>query len=290
MSRTPLVALLEDCCMKPGNGLQLIVAVVTLAVTMGCGPGSQSSEAGKVDGNRQTNIAQKAQALYEEKCRTVAGEKIYRTVPDVEGIVLLKVRPQAGPREQADLMWPGAAFALEATGDEFISTFLGYEQSSRQVPVTPEYRGYINSRFVPDNPSNLPGYRYVDVVDEKSGKRYRYALAKKPRPTSQIGWVDVVLDKALAPDPAPRYGVTFEDHVIPEERAMGLASSTVKVIDLQTNEVLGEMLRYARGAIKASSANPTPWLSAYKCPGHPVGAEAATRKFADQILIPAKEK
>ncbi|MBK6638440.1 MAG: hypothetical protein IPG34_12730 [Rhodocyclaceae bacterium] len=58
-----------------------------------------------------------------------------------------------------------------------------------------------------------------------------------------------MLDKTPAPNPAPRYGVTFEDHVIPAERALGLASSTVKVIDLKTGEVLGEMLRYAWGVI-----------------------------------------
>ena len=114
----------------------------------------------------------KARALYEEKCKTVAGEKIYRTVPDVEGIVLLKVRPQAGSREWADLMWPGAAFALESRADEYITTFLGYEQSSRDgVPVSPDHRGYINTNYTPGNASNLLGYHYVDVIDEKDGKR-----------------------------------------------------------------------------------------------------------------------
>lgn len=39
--------------------------------------------------------------------------------------------------------------------------------------------------------------------------------------------------------------MTYEDHVVPEERALWLASSTVKVINRQTNEVLGEMTRYA---------------------------------------------
>ncbi len=124
----------------------------------------------KAEEEKKAALARKARALYEEKCRTVAGEKIYRTVLDVEGIVLLKVRPEAGGREWADLMWPGAAFALESRADEYITTFLGYEQSSREgVPVTPDRRGYINTNYVPENASNLPGYRYVDVIDEKDG-------------------------------------------------------------------------------------------------------------------------
>ena len=95
------------------------------------------------------------------------------------------------------------------------------------------------------------------------------------------------LDKVPATDPVPRYGVTFEDHVIPEDRALGIASSTVKVLDLRTSEVLGELIRYAWSP-GLSAANPSPWLSAYKCPMHPVGSSAATRKFVDQVLIPKK--
>jgi len=202
----------------------------------------------KAEEEKKAALARKARALYEEKCRTVAGEKIYRTVLDVEGIVLLKVRPEAGGREWADLMWPGAAFALESRADEYITTFLGYEQSSREgVPVTPDRRGYINTNYVPENASNLPGYRYVDVIDEKDGQRYRYTgsnkvvgkkditapniqLGIKNDPTYDLNVYQWTLVKSLAPDPSPRYGVTFEDHVIPDERALGVASSTVRVL------------------------------------------------------------
>ena len=69
-----------------------------------------------------------------------------------------------------------------------------------------------------------------------------------------------------------------------------MASSTVKVIDLQSKEVLGEMTRYAWSPGAPSRVNPSPWLTAYRCPGHARGADAMTRKFVDQILIPAKEK
>lgn len=233
--------------------------------------------------------ANTGKALWEEKCRTEAGEKIYKTVPDVEGIVLLKVRPQASQREWADPNWPGAAYGLEAREDEYISTFLGYEEAfvaGKPRPITKAYRGYINTSHKP-GPKEYPGYRYVDVIDAKDGQRYRYVLKNVVMPGKEYEWTKVVLDKTPAPEPSPRYGVTYEDHVIPEDRAFGVASSTVKVIDLETKEVLGEMLRYA-WSVPATSANPNPWLTAYKCPMHSVGAGAATRKFADQILIPKK--
>ena len=255
--------------------------------------------------------AEAGKALWEEKCRTVAGEKIYKTVPDVEGLLLLKVRPRAWEPEWADPNWPGAAFALEARTDEYITTFLGYEYATftlgRDGPneITKERRGYIATDPRPGL-MDRPGYRYVDVIDPNDGQRYRYSgsvkivgrkdtaakgvqMALARNPDYDLNIYRWTLDRVLAPAPSPRYGVTFEDHVIPEDRALGVASSTVRVIDLQTDEVLGEMLRYA-WSTPASSANPSPWLTAYKCPGHAVGAGAATRKFVDQVLIPRKEQ
>lgn len=238
---------------------------------------------------------QRGKALFDEKCKTVAGEKIYKTVADVEGVLLLKVRPQAGDREWADRMWPGAAFAGEPTGDGYLNTFLGAEVPLGHPPgspyfgkpPSPEMRGSITPKAPKDHrPIDRPGYRYVDVLDGKDGQRYRYVLVEISRPTSKIGWIDIVLDKTPAPDPAPRYALTYEDHVIPEERALWLASSTVKVIDRQTNEVLGEMTRYAWSAGAPTSANPSPWLSAYACPKSKGLSGYATRMFVDQVLIP----
>jgi len=285
----------EACCLKFITKPHLFIALFQLA---GCDAG-QAPTKGNVQnvvpsGPASMTPLQRAEAgkvLWEEKCRTVAGERIYKTVPDVEGLVLLKLRPEAGSREWADTMWPGAAFARENMADGYINTFLGYEEAFAfggiPRPITKAYRGYINTSYKA-GPKQYPGYRYVDVIDEKDGQRYRYTLAYKSRPNSKIGWIDTVLEKSPTSDPAPRYGVTYEDHVIPEERALGVASSTVKVIDLETGEVLGEMLRYA-WSTPASRANPSPWLTAHRCPDHAVGTDAATRKFVDQVIIPRKE-
>lgn len=253
------------------------------------------SQAGTVERAATKARMTDGKALWEEKCRSVAGEKIYRKVEKVEGLLLMKVRPQVGEREWSDRMWPGAAFALEATGEDYIKTFLGYEYASnpegRNDPVTPNNRGYVNTDR---RPGGLPGYRWAEVIDEKDGQRYRYSgRYDEPWKTDSAyskSYVRFNLDRTPSTHPSPRYGVTYEDHVIPEERALGIASSTIKVLDLKTKEVMGEMTRYAWSPGTPSRANPSPWLTAYKCPGHAVGAGAATRKFVDQILIPAKEK
>ena len=95
-----------------------------------------------------------------------------------------------------------------------------------------------------------------------------------------------MLQESVAVGPSPRYGVTFEDLGIPEERYLGVAGSKVRVIDLRTQEVLGELVRYVWSPGGPSSANPTPWLTAYSCPDQAIGANAVTRKFVDQILVP----
>lgn len=258
--------------------------------------------------NRAEYLAKikEAEAYYKDKCEKVAGIKIYKTVPDVEGLLLMKVRPERSDRELADPNWPGAAFGEEFRGDSYIKSFLGYEHSSSAdgSPVTPTHRGYINTD---KRPGGLPGYRWVEVPDPKDGQRYRYAgsdkvtgkkdstaynvqLELKKNPSYDMNVYQWSLDKTPSPSKAPpRYAVTYEDHVIPEERALWVASSTVKVLDLKTNEVLGEMTRYAMSYIHAPRHS-MPWLNHHVCPGTYGSSGTSTRQFVDQILIPMREK
>jgi hypothetical protein len=250
--------------------------------------------------NREEYLAKikEAEAYYKDKCEKVAGIKIYKTVPDVEGVLLLKIRPERTDRELADPMWPGAAFGGEVYGNSYITSFLGYEyRGVNKEGVISSERGYINTER---RPGGLPGYSWVEVPNPKDGQRYRYVLEfKEVTHTSSplIGGdgkaftvKENVLTKTLSPSKTPpRYAVTFEDHVIPEERALWLASSTVTVLDLKTNEVLGEMTRYAISYIHAPR-NSMPWLNHYFCPVIDGRAYQDTRHFVDQILIPKKEK
>jgi hypothetical protein len=125
----------EDTHMT-GTRRSLLYGVLLLLMLWAAFPGRwawNEHRLAKAEEEEKAALARKARALYEEKCRTVAGEKIYRTVPDVDGIVLLKVRPEAGGREWADLMWPGAAFALESSADRYVTTFLADEHAPEKV-------------------------------------------------------------------------------------------------------------------------------------------------------------
>lgn len=232
--------------------------------------------------------AQRANALFDERCKTAAGIKIYRQVKNVEGVFLEKIRPHQSDREWNDRFYPGAAFAEEVRGDDYIKSFLGYEHSNPSWgPITTERRGFIGPDFRPRNPYNLPGYGFVQAMED--GVLYQYSLRTELIPESKTGATRVVLQKKPASIKV-RYTVTYEDHVIQEERDLGIASSAVKVLDEVSGELLGEYTRYSKASsfTKIGGQNWSPWLSSYTC-GHVVIADrtATTRQFVDRVLIPA---
>lgn len=223
-------------------------AVFSIALTA-CGTGPSASQTG--------DRLAKAQAMFAERCKT-AGEKIYRTVEDVEGVFLLKVRPnEINYSNQFALDDP---YGSDLTGQGYISTFIrgSFQANSKDVP--------------PGFPSRM-GYRYVEAIDLKDGKRYRYTgnVREHEEVSSIIGGgtgktfktTGFVLDKTLVSEAAPRYGVTYDDISTREEREYWIAGSLLKVIDLQTNEIIAERLGYMVDWAQGSRAGGrSPWLLA----------------------------
>ena len=234
-----------------------------------------------------------AEAMFQERCKK-AGEFIYRTAENVEGVFLMKNRPKE--------MNYGDQFALtdpygnDSEGDSYIKSFLkGYHpHSSSPTPGAPP-------RF---------GYRYVDAVDPKDGRRYRFT-GRMDEPwkydsSYSTTYKRFVLEKVPAPGPAPRYGVTYDDISTREEREYWIAGSSLKVIDLKTSEVMAERIGYMmdRGQGDRGGGR-SPWLLAadHACPtfqrnpfrpippGHGASAQAIqTEDFVEKVLKPLLEK
>ncbi len=84
-------------------------------------------------------------------------------------------------------------------------------------------------------------------------------------------------------------GVCFSTYAVPvilgEIKKLFRDSGTVKVIDTQTNEVLGEMVRYAYFPGKIGSGASANWGRADLCPGALLNAGHATRLFVDHVLV-----
>ena len=236
----------------------------------------------------------KAEAMFQERCKT-AGEKIHRTVDNVEGIFLMRLRPKEMNRDNQFAM--DDPYGRDLDGDGYIETFVrgSYELMRPKDPR-------------PGWPSRL-GYRYVEAIDPKDGKRYRYTgrIDQPSLRDKRYGeWVrEFVLDKALGTGAPLRYGVTYDDISTREDREYWIAGSSLRVIDLKTNDIIAERVGYMmdRGQGKDSGGR-SPWLMAadHACPDfhrfpNPIvvvpGASAQPRQaqdFVEKVLKPILEK
>jgi hypothetical protein len=242
---------------------------------------------------------QTAEKMFAERCKK-AGEFIHRTAENVEGVFLMKLRPEGmnfGDQYRMD-----DPYGRDLGGDAYIKSFLaGFFEANARRPDVPK----------PDAPPHV-AYRYVEALDPKDGKRYRYTgRIKEVTKTSSplIGGdgraftvKEFGLDRVPAPGPMPRYGVTYDDISTREERDYWIAGSSLKVIDLQTNEVMAERIGYMMDRGQGSdSGGRAPWLLAANnaCPsfkpreGQQPGFSyqvGQTRKFVKKILKPVLER
>ena len=278
------------------NGIKSIF-VATLLLLMACGTPAQKTPDPAVPTSRLAI----AEAMFQERCKT-AGEKIYRTAENVEGIFLMKVRPNGinyghTPEQQFALDDP---YGRDLDGQGYIGTFIrGKYQAETIAPPAP----------VPGAPPRL-GYRYVEAIDPMDGLRYRYtgsmrAIGKKDvtaynvqvelkrDPNYDLNIYAFVLDKTPAPADSPRYGVTYDDISTHEEREYWIAGSSLKVIDLKSNEVMAERIGYMMDRGQGDNGGGrSPWLLAAStaCPAFPVAPGNhpfkmnQTRDFVEKVL------
>ncbi|MFT3818085.1 MAG: hypothetical protein QM750_10725 [Rubrivivax sp.] len=253
-----------------------------LALLAGC--------AGSVQTQRSERAAV-AKAMFEERCKK-AGVFIHRTVKDVEGILVMKQRPkEINYGEQFRMDDP---YGRDSLGDGYIESFLrgSFQANSggHQLP--------------PGSPPRI-GYKYVEALDPSDGKRYRYTgRLEEPWQTNKAflrGYIRFVMDKTIAPGAPPRYGLTYDDTSTLKERQYWIASSSLRVVDTLTHEVIAERIGYMWDPSQGDrSGGRSPWLLAtnHACPSFsripgekPDGRSSfnqprQAQDFVESVLIP----
>lgn len=185
----------------------------------------------------------KAMALFQERCKS-AGEKVTRTVDNVEGVVWMKWRESS--LNLADQFKLDDPYGHDCGGDKCVISLL-------------RVTGGVG--FNPEGAKRHPGvYSFVETVDPKDGRWYRYIGAMKLSPSWKPEEV-ARLKRETGRDPAPnsylvsfdrepidkptvRYGVTWDDISTREDREHWIAGGALKVIDLQSTEVIAERIGY----------------------------------------------
>lgn len=215
-----------------------------------------------------------AKAIFDERCKT-AGERIYRTVEDVEGVLLLYVPPKASDANLHDPNWPDAGLPQQYGGENYIANFLRWEHFQGQP------RGALNN--APSNTEDHPGYRYVDIKGAE-GTFFRYTLRNSKEGGQEL------LKKEKMDGEISRYSVSLTHLITLEDRKNWVAGVTVVVTDTQTGEALAKGTWYSfEPGLGSRAGHRTPWLFAKSCPELRGGQERApVRFFVDQILKPKK--
>ena len=264
--------------------LHLVVALSMLAISW-----SGTSEAWGTKSRLK-----EANEIFQKRCQK-AGEFIYRTAENVDGILLLKVRESYNHGDQYRMDDP---YGHDSWGEAYFKGFFLDAALVANSFASEEQKERIRQ--------TNQGFLYVDAIDPIDGKRYRYTgRTEEPWQTDKKylkGYLRFVLDKALAPEPKPLYGVTYDDISTREERDHWVAGSSLKVIDLKTNEVVAERIGYMIDPQQGNtSGGRSPWLLAasYACPGFGPSDRRSpgaayqldqTRRFVVKVLHPVVKK
>lgn len=221
-----------------------------------------------------TEQQQRAHALWQERCKK-SGVFIYKTVDDVAGVFLLNLRMRSNHGETpADQFALDDPYGKDVTGDGYISIFL---RNSRDLG---------NRKWWRPGLPRQDGYLFVEAVDPKDGKLYRYT-GRVVEPWQEDkkyakGYLRFEMERTPISQRSARYGVKFEDISTREERELWIAGSSLKVMDLDTGEVLAErvgyMLDWGQGA---RGGGRSPWLHA---------ANDACPAFGDRFVRPEQER
>ncbi len=211
-------------------------------------------------------------AYLKELCAAHGGDKIYKTIDDVQGVFQMKARNPDGDFQWADQYGMIEPWAL-ASGDwSRTAVTLG----------TRKGQGYW---FIEQQPEfgkpEGPPYRraFLTVTKNKADIKDSQAIV-----SADGFWLkkqEMTVLKLRS-----RYGYTTEDLTTPELRRRWIGGGKVKIVDLQTNEVLAERTDFYRATgpqVKMA------WASGTGCPsGPPRLVEASLRGFIMEVLRPPR--
>ena len=176
------------------------------------------------------------QEYFDHLCKTEAGEFIYKTVENVEGMYMMR------PREHATDYMQEHLYAME---DPY-----GYTDWEADRPqtifVNPPW-GLYSFLEVPLKPS-------VRVSGAKYQRFSGYVQDRSPmieEPVTEI---------------KSRYGYTWRGISRPHDRELGIAGGELIVLDLRLNEVLAVRRGFIHSGGVRNNASGVWWLSAQVCP------------------------
>ena len=216
-----------------------------------------------------------AKARFDEHCKT-AGEKIYRTVDNVESVLLAKRRPDRSNLSNQYAM--DDPYGDDSPGEAYAYSMLSGRDPNDGHLIVRARQGF--------------GYPFAVMVN-KDGMTYtHYRQAAEGEQGNSDGFIVTPYE-----GPLPRYSISYEDLSTREDRDHWVAGSRLMVTDTKTNEIIAERIGWMFDAGLGSTAGGrSPWaFAAYNaCPAFPkphgqyVSQLHQARNFVEKVLKPSR--
>jgi len=222
----------------------------------------------KAEARQKEYLASKA--IFEERCKS-AGEKIYQTVENVEGITLLNVPKESTSTSFNDPMWENAALPQVGKGKGYIRNLLNWEifykndrrRFTQAVDPRPEYKnlqiklyGYYDE--LDHNAQVLFGYKYIDVKEQNQYFRYKY-------PNNNLRKDTDTMDIEYIEQPS-RYALDYKPIIDPLDRKHWIAGLRVDIYDLKDNSLMASKTWYSIAPGQGHNYQTDEWAHPSICP------------------------
>lgn len=233
-----------------------------------------------------------AKEYFDILCKTEAGEFIYRTVENVEGVYQMR------PREHVtDKMLQDRYFLEDPYGHQKSHAEKTDVGSIQDGYVNPPYADAVKLGYVLYKPNQNYNFLEKPILAFKQNPADGAKYLRYTRPNTD----KLILEngKYLYPRNGQpqlfeermvqlksRYGFTWRGIERPHDRELGIAGGELIVLDLQTNEILALRRGFLRSGEVLDSPTGIFWLGAQACPPRPVWA---TKEFLHKVLKPLRE-
>ena len=230
-----------------------------------------------------------ANAHFEMLCKN-AGERIVRTVENVEGVVWMKWRDKLDVSDDYDQFKLSDPYGRDCNWEGCIEQLL---RATSGLNLDPSKKEPFHT-----------GYRFVESVDPATRQLNRYTRQLYRPHDREAKYTETLVRAELVhqgiKERTARYGITWDDISTREDRERWIAGSSLKVLDLQTNEVIAERVGYMIDLGQGNRAGfRTPWLFAQQtaCPSFPqIGPQDSRRRrtyretvtFVSKVLLSTK--
>ncbi len=227
---------------------------------------------------------------FEHLCKTEAGEYIFRTVENVEGVYQMRPRPAPGELDY-DRYAPEEPTGLGWSGD--IDDQHGYGVSETLVqPMGGEY--FYTERPKPDGKGIIRFKRGINgspPPGNQNGYQTAYHTPTGMQIFLSLPYMVVKEDDVVR---HARYGYTWRGLKRERDRELSIGSGEYLVIDLETNEVLGVKRGFKISGHDKNTASGIGWENARPCETDILRRKGLTpvpismREIVRKVLMPVR--